>query len=208
MKFTSYIHQAYPYGHDRFKKELLLVCCLALASFLFSYLFEPFAMNEAEHKIKSIYILLLHSTIPIPIALGYLYLLNNTVKDPSNWTIGKEFLHLAILLFLIGLCDFLIRDLIYTNPDNWSLSYFYEEIRNTFLVGTLLLLIILPLNLERLLHKHLAPLKQVPHPPTNSNKNQTVYLTTPIEAEHFTLHLESFLFAKVEGNYLEIFFLQ
>ena len=136
MKMKVYIKQPYPYYYEDLKKVFLLLCCISIVSFLFSYLFEPFNTDEAEHKISSLEIVIMHALIPVPIALGYLFLLNKTIKDTISWTIGKEFFHLSMILFIIGLTDFLIRDLIYTNPDNWSLRYLWEEIRNTFLVGS------------------------------------------------------------------------
>ena len=84
--------------------------------------------------------------MPFPIAYLYLNFINRYLKSDVNWTLGKELLNLSILLLLIGIAGFLIRDLIYTNSDNWSLRYFLEEIRNTFLIGFLLLIIVLPIN--------------------------------------------------------------
>ncbi|MFA5299304.1 MAG: LytTR family DNA-binding domain-containing protein [Lutibacter sp.] len=204
MKINVYTKQAYPFYYEDLKKVFLLLCCLAIVSFLFTYLFEPFTMNETEHKISSLWIIMLHAFIPIPIALCYLFLLNKNVKDTSRWTLGKEFLHLSLILLLIGLADFLLRDFIYTNPDNWSLRYLWEEIRNTFLVGSLLLIILLPLNLERLLYKHLSFLKKLPTQPSTTTISNSVHITTPIVGEQFELNMEKFLFAKVESNYIEI----
>lgn len=206
MKMKVYIKQPYPYYYEDLKKVFLLLCCISIVSFLFSYLFEPFNTDEAEHKISSLEIVIMHALIPVPIALGYLFLLNKTIKDTISWTIGKEFFHLSMILFIIGLTDFLIRDLIYTNPDNWSLRYLWEEIRNTFLVGSLLLVILLPLNLERLLYKHLSFLKKLPTQPSTTTVSNSINITTPIAGEQFELNIEKFLFAKVESNYIEITF--
>jgi hypothetical protein len=204
MKINAYIKQAYPFYYEDLKKVFILLCCVAIISFLFSYLFEPFSMNQAEHKISSLWILILHAFIPIPIALGYLFLLNKTVKDTSHWTLGKEFLHLALVLFLIGLASFFLRDFIYTNPDNWSFRYLWEEIRNTFLVGSLILVVILPLNLERLLNSHFNFLKQIATPSSIIKSSNSIRINTPISGEQFEINMGTFLFAKVESNYIEI----
>lgn len=207
MKIDSYIRQAYPFYYEELKKVFLVLCCIAVASFLFTYLFEPFVVNVAEHRIDSIWIVVLHSLIPIPIAFVYIFFLKKLVKNIENWTLGKEFLHLALILLLIGLANLLIRDFIYTNPDNWSFRYLWEEIQNTFLVGSLLLLIILPLNLERLIYKHFNILKKLPaHQQNLREANTIVQIQTPILEENFELNLQSFLFAKVDSNYLEIFY--
>jgi len=206
MNIKTYIKQPYPFYYEELKKVLFILCCLAIVSFLFTYLFEPFNVNVAEHKINSLWIVVLHSVIPIPIAFVYVYFLKKSVKKIENWTLGKEFLHLALILFLIGLASFLIRDLIYSNPDNWSFRYLWEEIRNTFLVGSLLLIIILPLNLERLIYKHLSVLKKLPTNQQNKKDLNTVaQIQTPIEEEKFDLDTQNFLYSKVDGNYLEIY---
>jgi hypothetical protein len=207
MKIKTYIKQPYPFYYEDLKKVFFILCGIAVISFLFTYLFEPFIVNVAEHKINSLWIVVLHSTIPIPIAFVYFFILKKLVKHIENWTLGKEFLHLALILVLIGLANFVIRDFIYTNPDNWSFKYLWEEIRNTFLVGILLLLLILPLNLERLLTINLKELKKLPTLQKSFKASNTiVQIDTPIEEEKFGLKLQCFLFAKVEGNYLEIFY--
>jgi hypothetical protein len=206
MKIDTYIRQAYPFYYGELKKVFLFLCFVSIISFLFSYLFEPFNINFSEHKIHSLWILVLHSVIPIPIAFIYFFFLKKSASNIENWTLGKEFLHLALILLLIGFASFLIRDLIYTNPDNWSFRYLWEEIRNTFLIGSLLLIIILPLNLERLIYKHLKGLKKIPIDKSNITDTHTiVQIITPIVEEKFELNIQSFLFAKVDSNYLEIF---
>src|SRR5690606_2340252 len=154
--------QVYPFYYENLRSIFLILCCLAGISFLFIFLFEPFNVNVSEHKISSLGVIALHSLIPVPIAFLYVFVLNKTVKNIENWTLGKELLHLLLILLLIGLGNFFIRDFVYTNPDNWSFRYLWEEIRNTFLVGGLILTIILPLNLERLINKHVSFLEKLP----------------------------------------------
>jgi hypothetical protein len=170
-------------------------------------LYQPFVVNVEEHKIDNLWITVLHSVIPIPIAFAYLFFLKKSIKNIENWTLGKEFLNLAVILLLIGFVSFLMRDFIYTNPDNWSFYYLWEEIRNTFLVGVLLLIIILPLNLHRLVIKHSNDLKKLPISQEYINDvNTTVQIVTPIKDENFELNIQTFLYAKVDSNYLEIFY--
>jgi hypothetical protein len=204
MKIKAYIKQAYPFYYEDYKKVFILLFGVAIISFLFSYLFEPFDVNQAEQKISSLWIVIVHAFMPIPIAIAYLIILNKTVKDTSQWTIGKEFLQLALLLFLIGLSSFFLRDFIYTNPDNWSFRYLWEEIRNTFLVGSLILMILLPLNLERLLNSNFNFLKQIGTPSSIIMSSNSIQINTPIPGEQFEINMETFLFAKVESNYIEI----
>tara|TARA_R110002050_G_scaffold56512_3_gene127188 strand:+ start:147123 stop:148100 length:978 start_codon:yes stop_codon:yes gene_type:complete len=205
MQIKKYFKQPYPYYYGNRKRFILFLLLICFLSFAFSYFFEPFEVNRAEHKIHTIWIMLLHSFIPFPIILGYFSFLNLTVKEETQWTLGKELFHISMVLLLIGITDFLIRDLIYTNPNNWSLQYFWEEIRNTFLVGFLLLLILLPINLERLIKKHTTSSKKITiEPLVTTEKNEAIVIQTPIATEVFNLEIAKFLFAEVEGNYTEI----
>jgi len=207
MQFLDYIKRPYPFYYTHLKKVFFLLCFIAIASFLFTYLFEPFVVNVNEHKIDNLWIITLHSIIPVPVAFVYFFFLHKSVKNIESWTLGKEFLHLCMTLVIIGLVSFLIRDFIYSNPDNWSLQYFWEEIRNTFLVGSLILIIILPLNMERLISKHSKNLKLLPnYQKHKASNNLIIKITTPINEENFELNIAAFLYAKADGNYLEIFY--
>ncbi len=208
LKLTQierYLKEPYPYHYSNRQKLILLLLLISVLSFTFSFFFEPFGVNVTEHKIKTIWILLIHASIPLPIAYIYLSITNKNLKNDINWTLGKELFHLSIILLLIGISGFLIRDLIYINPDNWSLRYFLEEISNTFLVGFLLLIILLPVNLERLISKHKSSIKKLPITTTKELKSTLVSIKTSIPNEIFRLQVKEFLFAKVESNYIEVF---
>ncbi|MFT6065911.1 MAG: hypothetical protein ACJAQX_001787 [Polaribacter sp.] len=204
-QIRRYLKEPYPYYYSNQKRLIVLLLFISALSFSFSYFFEPFSVNAAEHKINSLWILLIHAFMPFPIAYLYLSFINRHLKSDVNWTLGKELLNLSILLLLIGIASFLIRDLVYTNPDNWSLRYFWEEICNTFLIGFLLLIIVLPINLERLIYKHTSSLKKFPMNPTKEFNGTFVSIKTSIPNEDFKLHIKEFLFAKVESNYIEVF---
>ncbi|WP_430408486.1 LytR/AlgR family response regulator transcription factor [Kordia sp.] len=183
---------------------LIFLGLLSILSFLFSYTFDPFEVNVDEHKIDYIWILFIHAFYPLPIAYLYFTILNWIVKDDSRWTLGKELRCLLIILIIIGIVSFLIRDLIYDNPNNWSLQYLFEEIRNSLLVGGLLLIIMLPLNLERLIYKHSKSLKNLKlRTPTAKIEQQLIQIST--KTEQYQLDIQQFLFAKVESNYTEIY---
>lgn len=204
-QFISYIKEPYPYYYRNQKRLFYILLLISILSFCFSYFFEPFVINVAEHKISSFWILVIHAFIPFPIAYVYLNVLNSTITDDSNWTIRKEFFTLSGILLLIGIFDFLIRDFIYANPNNWSIQYLFEEIRNTFLVGMLLLLLVLPLNLERLIKKHSSSLKKLAIGGTKEENNLIIPIKSTVLNEDFELNSKDFLFAKVESNYTEIY---
>lgn len=206
MEILNYFDQAYPYYYKNRRNLFFILLIFSFVSFLFSYLFQPFDVNMSEFKINSIWILLIHAFIPLPIVYIYFWFVNKSIKDETTWKIGTEIFHLSVVLFFIGLSDFLIRDFIYTNPDNWSFKYLIEEIRNTFLVGMLLLAIILPLNLQRLLKTYQNSATKLNLKNPNYLKNSdSIQINSFINSESFNLKINSFLFAKIDGNYAEIY---
>ncbi|WP_405607015.1 LytR/AlgR family response regulator transcription factor [Polaribacter sp. Asnod1-A03] len=206
MQFLNYFNQLYPYYYRNRKNLLIILFIFSFLSFCFSYLFQPFELNISEHKVNSNWVLLIHAFIPLPIVFVYFWFVNKNLKDDTFWTIGKEIIHLSIVLLLIGIADFLIRDFIYTNPNNWSFQYLFEEIRNTFLVGVLLLIIILPLNLHRLLKKYQNSATKLSFKKSKFiRKKESILINSFINSESFNLKIDTFLFAKIDGNYAEIY---
>ncbi len=204
-KFRGFFIQPYPFYY-RGKNFLYFVFVLFLMAFGFNYLFRPFDVHVPEHKMDYFWISLIHSLTPILIAV----LLHPLVRNPrldEKWTVSKEILLIGVYLFLIGVIQFLIRDFIYDNPNNWSWRYLFEEIRNTFLVGTLLLSILISINFNRLnsqYTKKAAGLNSWKSKNSSFPNSTTFSIKTQVKGDDFNLDVSQFLFAKAEGNYVEI----
>ncbi len=203
--FLGYLKTPYPFYYSSTKSIVLILVVISLLSFSFSYVFEPFEINRSEHKIDYVWICLIHAMVPLLIGVIYFSLIKYTVKEETKWTLGKEGFYIGCYLFLVGVGSFLSRDLIYDNPDNWSFRYFFEEIRNTFLVGVLLLMILLPLNLERLLSKYKKKAKSIQLDNQKEVEETIVTIKTPLKSEYFELKLSDFVCAKVDGNYTDVY---
>lgn len=201
----GYLNRPYPFYYGSWDTILSILATVAVLSFSFSYFFEPFEVNREEHKISYVYICLIHALLPIFIAFVYFMFLDKTRIDDRQWTLGKEAFHLSILMILIGIGSFLVRDVIYDKPDNWSSRYFWEEIGNTFLVGILLLAVLLPLNLERLLKRYKTAAGQLKIQQTDIPLLKRITITSSIVSENFDIEVSDFIFAKAEGNYVEIY---
>ena len=172
--------------------------------FVFLYLFTPFGVNNSELRFSYPIICALHAVVPALIFYGYFSVLNYFRKraDQPNWNLKKEFIHLAGLFLLIGIAGFLLRGLIYANPNNLSFYYLWMEIRNVFLVGGL---IYTYLTFARFYFK----------PVTNTEIQFTaavsphiispgVFIKAHVKIDDFYFNPNNFLFAKAEGNYLII----
>jgi hypothetical protein len=139
---------AYP---ARYKNRNLgkTACIQFFVLFIFLLLYKPFGVYEPEMRFNYILICSFHARSPAFIVYAYFYLLNYyRTKNGRHleWTLFREYSHICIILFLIGLASFSMRSLIYNNQDNRSWRYFWEEIRNCYLVGTLFYFYLLQAN--------------------------------------------------------------
>ncbi len=176
-------------------------------TFFFNYLFKPFNVNIIEHKFDFFWICIIHAFISILVFLALIFILKINLRIDESWSVLKEIIFLTVLLFLIGMGQFLIRDTIYNNPNNWSFAYFFEEIRNTFLIGMLFTFIIVPFNFNRLYHQNFAKARSINlnnYQKAVSLNSSVIFIETQVNDEAFNLEISSFLFARADGNYLEI----
>lgn len=177
--------------------------------FLFLWFFKPFIVNEEEQKVSYFIICLIHSILPATIALVFFLALDAALIDAKKetWTIGREMLFLSSLFLLIGIGSFLVRDVIYTNPDNWSWRYFSEEIKNTFLAGSLVASHAVLLNFYRLSAAHKKSAESIEshlHPVTDQ-ASEKLSIKTGVKSDDFMVDPEEILFARADGNYVEVF---
>lgn len=205
-KGIEILKQPYPYYYKGFN-FVFVAGIIFIMSLVFNYLFEPFVVYRPEHKVSYFWISTIHSFNAFLVVLIILFINNNKV-DEDRWTVGREIGLIGFMLLMIGICQFLIRDLIYDNPDNWSLGYLWEEIRNTFLVGVLFVIILVPLNYLRLVKTHLITAQSIN---TQSlmgkklNRDTLIPIITQQKSDDFQLDISQFLYAKADGNYLEVF---
>lgn len=148
----------------------------------------------------------IHSLVAFLIVIIALAIANKIVNE-DHWKVWKEIILISFLLLLIGIGQFLVRDVIYDNPDNWSWQYFYEEIRNTFLSGILFVFILVPINYLRLNRKHFLTAESFTAKSTDPPIPDKIQLkiATQQKSDDFYLNPNDLIFAKTEANYLEIF---
>lgn len=202
MRFLS---QPYPFYY---KGRTLwnLAGILFVMTLLFSYLFQPFVVYTPEHKMDYFWISVIHACTPVLI-IALFSLLSISARREEKWNVGKEILLVLIFLFLVGIVQFLIRDLIYDNPNNWSLRYLFEEIRNTLFIGSLFVVILVSLNYNRLNIRNSRNASTVHLSADRSARDNgiTAYIETEVKSDDFILKLDDFLFARADGNYVEFY---
>jgi LytTr DNA-binding domain len=172
-------------------------------TFFFNYAFEPFNVEYSEHKMNYFWVSIIHSLTPA-IVLYAISIVGKALKLEDKWNILKEAFLIFFFFLIVGLVQFLIRDIIYDNENNWSLHYLYEEIRNTFLVGTLFVTILIPINFNRLNTKHRNNANTL-NIAINDSSSVINQVKSSVKIDDFKLEIDQFMFAKSEGNYLEIY---
>lgn len=202
-KLSTFLAQPYPFYYQG-KILWIFSGCIFLMNVFFGYFFEPFNVYVPEHKMDYFWITVIHSAVPVAL-VGILSFIKITSKIEENWKVGKELLLVAFYLLLIGVVQFLIRDIIYDNPNNWSWRYLYEEVRNTFLVGTLFMALLVSLNFNRLNRKHNSSANIINSKAIESTVEDSIRIATNVKSDELHLDVNNLLFAKAEGNYVLLF---
>ena len=205
---SYFLIQPYPFYMEGKKiwKALIVIFFITLS---FNYLLQPFDVNHREHKMNYFWISVLHSTTPLIILFIISFIIRKYPKIVDAWNIKKEFQFILIILILTGIVQFLIRDIIYDNSQNWSWHYLWEEISNTLFAGFFIAAIIIPINMSALHLKNqqkadiisstFAKVKEI-------EISSTISIETDVKSEKFIFDSNRFLYAKSEGNYIEIYF--
>ncbi len=176
---------------------------LLVAALLFNYFLEPFAVNRREHLMPYFWICVIHSFFPISLFFAYFLLIGRFRARAlaQGWPPWKDLAHMAVALLVIGLFNFLIRDLIYDNPCNWSWGYLLEETRNAFLAGSWLIgMAVLGIRTRTAQ----PPVQEITEKglPDPGDTMPEVFVEAQLKSDSFSLPLARFLFAKAEGNYV------
>ncbi|WP_422082594.1 LytR/AlgR family response regulator transcription factor [Ulvibacterium sp.] len=207
---SHFFAQPYPFYYQG-KDLSVVVFAIFVFVVFFNFFVEPFNVSRDEHIMHYFWISVIHSLIPILVLFLHIGGLSTKSTLIDSWNVGKETLLLLSFFLFTGIGQFLIRDLIYDNPNNWSWGYFFEEIRNTFIVGTILMLILIPVNFNRLYLRNqqkAAQFQRKPESVFDADKKEiftSIFIKTQVKGDDFKLNPNEFIFAQSDKNYLEIF---
>lgn len=148
------------------------------------------------------------SLSPLLVLLLLAFVTKKWINNIDNWILKKELFFAFTLLLFAGIFQFLLRDVIYENPLNWSYNYFFEEITNTLLAGILLAVLVISINLNiqffKNTEKALSISDFIEHQRPQETHNLNILIPTEVKSDTFTLQINRFIFAKAEGNYIKI----
>ena len=204
MELLSFAKKPYPfyYAPDKLAKFSLFIF---LFTFLFYIFIRPFEINEEEHNLSFWFISLIHALVVV-LALALIVLPLQWLKlEEDDWSVGRELGFFTIFLLLVGIGQYLIRDIIYDKPDNWDVQFLWEEVWHTYAVGIVFLVIVIPFNYHRLLVKNEDAASKISLVESVNDPSPIVQIQTKVKSEEFTINPGHFLFAKADGNYLDIY---
>jgi len=200
------LKQPYPYFFQK-EKILRIAVFICLIVFTFLIVFKPFNVDVSEHRFPFFAICLIQAGFASLLFFVFISIFNaisdsETVEE--NWTVLKEILLFTALFLILGIGNFLIRNVIYNNPNNLSLNYFFEEILHTFLIGILVTIVFTITNTERLLriHKKFAIQFEFKNKEEGTIES-TIVIVSKNDEKPIIFQIDQFLFAKAEGNYVE-----
>jgi len=194
----QFFEQSYPFY---FRGKILFNAALTIliSAFLFGFLFRPFNVEFSEHKFAYWVICLIHAGSGSLIFAGY-YLVMGLVYKRNEWKMLHEVSSIIAVLFLIGTGSFLWREVIYDNPNNVSWRYFGEELVNTFLIGSLIILLI-----QIRLNSNNKEIFNTEEKDNLTDIGQSLLIKTQVEADDFEIDPTRLIAARSEGNYVEFF---
>ncbi|MCV9928824.1 LytTR family transcriptional regulator [Flavobacterium sp. LS1R49] len=207
---TEYLKKEIEYP-KRYQSQNLIKSSVVvfLIILIFLLLFKPFGVYDPELRMHYFFICFLHAFIPALVLLlyfGVLYYFRKA-KNRIKWTLLKEYINIGILFIVIGTSSFLIRDLLYNNPNNWSWNYFFEEIRNCFVAG-IFFYFVLRLSSFYFESKKGSSfvLQFIPlvAEPKKTSLNPNIFISTQVKQDDFSLDIDQLLFVKADGNYIEL----
>lgn len=193
----------------RYRPENLVSTCsyIFIILLLFLLIFEPFGVYSPEHKMNYFFICCLHALSPALIVYVYFQTINHfRAKEPSkSWTLFTEYRQILAMLLLIGVASFLMRDIIYQNDRNWSFHYFWIEIRNCLVCG-IFFYFILRLAGFYFESKKGDPfvLQFIPLKTPVTKADPLLFIQTQVKQDDFNLDIDQLLFARAEGNYIQL----
>lgn len=189
------------------KYRAIIAVFIFVFVFYFTYFLETHNVYHPEHKFGYFWICTIHALIPTFLFISLTLILEFRFRAKERWRLIWEIGFMAVVLVLVGISNFLVRDIIYDNSENWAFSKFLEEISNTVSIGLLIggAAVFLGYFLQLKNNVDYADLtnQHYDHP-----EKSLIEINSQVKKEAFSLHPENLLYAKSDGNYTEIFIVQ
>lgn len=169
---------------------------------MFELLVVPFPRTPSEHLFPYWIISLAHVGVATIIYLIYFGVLGLLVSE-DNWKFVNEAGAVFGLLIMIGVGEWLIRPLIYSN-NSLALGYLFEEVWHACLSGGIIYLMVMTINVNFLIKKHQKESSKFQKTASQPIASM-VTIKTQTKADDFALDPMQLICVRAEGNYLNVF---
>jgi hypothetical protein len=208
------LNQPYPFFYESIKRILITAGAFVIGVALFLYLIQPFSYNFDEHRYPFWIISLMNGLLVGILFVFYMSMIKGFAPrliEEEYWTLGRELFFWLIFLLMVGVGNFFLRELIYDNPNNFSFHYFRTEVIHSLIVGSFFLLFIVTgkyLHIVTITADKASSWNRKVSKYRNNIQGETK-ITVRAESEQDTIHIKvsDFLYAKVDGNYIEFYLL-
>lgn len=210
-KLKNLLFQPYPFYYHSVKRIFIMAGILTVTVALFIYLIRPFTYDYAEHRFPFWVISAFNGLLVGILFLFYTGMIRGFTPQlflERHWTLGKELGFWFLFIFITGIGNFFLRELIYTSPENLSFYFLRLEIMHSMIVGTFFLLLII---MGKYIHivtttqdkantwsKHVRDFRQ------KQFHNPSVTVISESPQEQISFHLAELLYIIVDGNYVEL----
>jgi len=211
---SSILRQPYPSLIDKKRYNWIIVISISLFVLLFLILFQPFGLSRTAMPNKILF-LAGYGGVTF-IALVILLILAPRIFTNffsfESWTVGKHILWLIIILFGIGIGNFLYS-LYYIDQFIWNWKIFLLFQAFTLLIGIFPIAIVTLISFNIRLRNNLKEASGLNQSiqgkrSEDSSKEKIIKLKGKNKDEYFSLSSENLLYIVSEGNYVQICYLE
>jgi hypothetical protein len=205
MKTLHFLSQPHPFFH---KGRVLFQTTFLIffIGFLFEYFLIPFERNPIEHRFNYFIITLFHVGVACSIYFLFSLIISQFVNE-DDWKLYKELFFLFILLTLIGIGEWLIRDIIYNNDKNHDIDFLLVEILHAYLSGTVIIIIVFSFIFNVLKKQNVNSAREINMEKRYVSGNAPVDIIAQIPSDNFSLNPSNLVCALADGNYVEFYVL-
>ncbi|WP_024771079.1 LytTR family DNA-binding domain-containing protein [Aquimarina macrocephali] len=210
---SKIIHKPYPYLFH-LKRNLIIAFVLGILIYIINVLAVDKSYVDINFVLSKPLLCTLAGLVTFFSILLVLEIIPRIFFKPDlkeNWTVGKECLLIVSLLFVIAIFNNILSLMISKEPSNSIILHFLNSSLYVILLGIVPAFLLVWLNYTILLKENLKKVSlyneqlesRIIH--TENGVSDIVNIQTSNKNEIIELDINAFLFAKSEGNYVDVF---
>lgn len=198
------LFRPYPLERMSVTKGLVMSTVIGLFIGLFLYIFKPFNLHQYPYLLKAS---LLYGAVTFCATFLVLFFFPrwfNGIFNEEKWTVLKEMLSIAFLLFLIGVGNFFLGRYLFDSSDATIANEFLGALYSTVVVGMIPTVIAVLYNQLRLEKDNQENARIVED--QISTRRATAFSSVQKSIEEFPLPIGNLIYAHAQGNYTDLYY--